>query len=173
MRLSARILLTLAIAAPAAVPSTLREKAISAVADPNIALILVVVGALGICAEFCAPGKIVPGVLGGILLLLGLSAIAVLPLNWLGAALFLLALPLLALEARFPARGMLSAGAAIAMVLGAVMLIDGPPQSRIRWITALSVSLPFTCIATLLLKTAARARRNKAADVRPQPRQRS
>ena len=85
------MVMTLAVAARRG-PSTCGETIISAVADPNVALILVVVGVLGICAEFCAPGKIVPGVLGGILVLLGLSSFANLPMNWVGVSLLALAL---------------------------------------------------------------------------------
>src|SRR6266852_103719 len=60
----------------------LRERIISAVADPNIALILIVLGALGIYVEFSSPGLIAPGVAGAISALLGLSALSVLPINW-------------------------------------------------------------------------------------------
>src|SRR5882762_2277993 len=63
----------------------LRERIISAVADPNIALILIVVGVLGIYIEFSSPGLIAPGVAGAISVLLGLSALSVLPINWAGA----------------------------------------------------------------------------------------
>ena len=71
---------------------TFRQKVVSAVADPNIALVLLVLGALGIYVEFSAPGLILPGVGGAILVLIGLSAISVLPINWLGAGLLLLSL---------------------------------------------------------------------------------
>jgi membrane-bound serine protease (ClpP class) len=141
---------------------TLRQRLISAIADPNIALILLVVGALGIYIEFTSPGVIAPGVFGGILVLLGLSAISVLPINWLGAALLLLAFTLFALEVKFTSHGVLGAGGALAMVLGAVMLVDSPiPELRIHWLTALAVSLPFSAITVFLLTIAVRARRNK------------
>ena len=141
---------------------TLREKIISSIADPNIALVLLVVGALGIYVEFTSPGLIAPGVLGGIMVLLGLSAISVLPINWLGAALLLLACTLFVLEVKFTSHGILGAGGAVAMVLGAVMLVDSPaPELRIHWSTALGVALPFSAITVFLLTIAARARRNK------------
>ena len=141
---------------------TLREKIISSIADPNIALVLLVVGALGIYVEFSSPGLIAPGVLGGIMVLLGLSAISVLPINWLGAALLLLACTLFVLEVKFTSHGILGAGGAVAMVLGAVMLVDSPaPELRIHWSTALGVALPFSAITVFLLTIAARARRNK------------
>src|SRR5512143_403824 len=70
---------------------TLRERVISAIADPNVGFILLVLGALGLYVEFNSPGLIIAGVGGGILLLLGLSSLAVLPLNWMGVSFLLLA----------------------------------------------------------------------------------
>src|SRR5262249_18353258 len=100
-----------------------RERIILAVADPNIALILIVMGPLGIYVEFSSPGLIAPGVAGAIAVLLGLSAISVLPINWAGVALLILAFTLLALEAKYTSHGVLGLGGVIAMVLGAVLLI--------------------------------------------------
>ncbi len=141
---------------------SLRQKIIAAIADPNIALVLLVVGALCIYIEFSSPGLIAPGVVGAILVLLGLSAISVLPINWLGAALLLLAFTLFALEAKFTAHGVLGVGGTVAMVLGAVMLIDSPfPEMRVHWGTAIALALPFSAITVLLLTLAVRARRGK------------
>src|SRR5260370_37070983 len=107
---------------------------------------------------------IAPGVFGGILILLGLSAISVLPINWLGAALLLLAFTLFALEVKFTSHGVLAVGGAVAMVLGAVMLVDSPiPELPIHWSTALAVTLPFSAITVFLLTIAVRARPNKRA----------
>jgi membrane-bound serine protease (ClpP class) len=141
---------------------SLRQKIIAAIADPNIALILLVIGALGIYAEFSSPGLIAPGVAGVILVLLGLSALSVLPINWLGAALLLLSLTFFVLEAKFTSHGVLALGGAVSMVLGAVMLVNGPiPEMRIHWGTAIGLALPFSAITVLLLTLAMRARRNK------------
>jgi len=141
---------------------TLRQKIISAVADPNIALLLLVIGGLCIYLEFSSPGMIAPGVIGAILVLLGLAAISVLPINWLGVALLGLAFTLFALEAKFTAHGVLGVGGTVSMVLGAVMLIDSPwPAIRVHWVTAIGVALPFSVITILLLTLAVRARRNK------------
>jgi len=141
---------------------TLRQKIISAIADPNIALILLVIGALCIYVEFSSPGMVAPGVIGSILLLLGLSALSVLPINWLGAALLVLAFVLFALEAKVAAHGVLGVGGTVAMVLGAVMLVNSPfPEMRIHWSTAIALALPFSLITVLLLSLAVRARRNK------------
>jgi membrane-bound serine protease (ClpP class) len=140
----------------------LRERIISAIADPNIALILIVIGVLGIYAEFSSPGLIAPGVAGAISVLLGLSALSVLPINGTGAALLALAFVLFALEAKFVSHGVLTLGGAVAMVLGALLLIDSPmPELRIRWTVAIALALPFALITSLLLTLVVRARANK------------
>jgi membrane-bound serine protease (ClpP class) len=141
---------------------SLREKIISAIADPNIALILLVIGALGIYVEFSSPGLVAPGVVGSILVLLGLSALSVLPINWLGVALMLLAFTLFVLEVKFTSHGVLGVGGAVSLVLGAVMLINTPtPEMRIHWSTAIALALPFSAITVFLLSLAWRARQNK------------
>jgi membrane-bound serine protease (ClpP class) len=141
---------------------TPRQRIVSAIADPNIALILLVVGALFIYVEFTAPGLIAPGVIGAILVLLGLSAISVLPINWLGAALLILAFVLFLLEAHYTSHGVLAVGGSVAMMLGAVLLINSPiPEMRIRWTTAAAVTLPFSLITALLISLALKARRAK------------
>jgi len=143
---------------------TMRQRIIAAIADPNIALILLVIGALCIYVEFSSPGLIAPGVVGAILVLLGLSALSLLPINWLGAAMLLLAFVLFALEVKFTSHGILGAGGAVAMVLGAVMLINSPmPELRIHWGTAVALALPFAAITNFQLSIAVRARRNKVA----------
>ena len=142
--------------------TTLRQKVIAAIADPNIALILLVVGALLIYVEFSSPGMVAPGAIGAILVLLGLSAMSVLPINWLGAALLLLSVTLFVLEAKFAAHGVLAVSGAVSMVLGAVMLVDSPlPEMRVHWSTAVALALPFSAISVMLLSLVIRARRNK------------
>ncbi len=141
---------------------TRREQLVKAISDPNIALILLVLGALGIYMEFSSPGLILPGVAGGILVLLGLSALSVLPINWLGAALLFLALALFVLEAKFASHGILGAGGAVAMILGAVLLVDSPiPEMRVHLSTAIGLTLPFAVITVFLVSLVLRARANK------------
>jgi len=140
----------------------LRERIVSSIADPNIALILIILGALCVYIEFSSPGLIAPGVVGAISILLGLSAMSVLPINWTGVGLLALALMLFALEAKFVSHGVLTLGGAVAMALGAVLLIDSPlPELRIRWTVAIALALPFALITSLLLTLAMRARANK------------
>ena len=139
-----------------------RQKILAAIADPNIALILLVLGALGIYVEFTSPGLIAPGIAGAILALLGLAALSMLPINWLGAALLILALTLFVLEAKFTSHGILGIGGAVAMVLGAMLLVNSPlPELRIRLSTALALAIPFSLITILLVSLVVQARANK------------
>lgn len=138
-----------------------RERIIAAVADPNIGFILLVLGALGIYVEFNAPGLIVPGVIGGIAGLLGLSSLAVLPINWIGVALLILGGALFILEAKFTSHGILGVGGTVAMVLGALLLVNGPPSVQIHLSTALAVSIPFAIITSFLVTLVIRARAGK------------
>lgn len=148
-------------AAVAEVRLTLRERLMAAIADPNIGFILLVLGALGIYVEFSNPGLIFPGVAGAILVLLGLSSLSILPINWVGVALLLLAAALFVLEAKFTSHGVLGIGGTLSMILGAILLINGPPEVRIHPVTAVSVAVPFAVITMFLVSIVIQARRNK------------
>lgn len=138
---------------------TLRQKVQAALSDPNLALILAVLGMLGLYVEFTTPGMVLPGVAGGILLLLGLSGLSVLPVTWTGAGLLLLALVLFALETQVPSHGVLTVGGAVSMLLGSMLLINGPiPEMRIRLSTAIGITLPFALISGFLVTLVVRAR---------------
>ena len=140
---------------------TLRERFVSMIADPNIGFILLIAGALGVYVEFTSPGLIFPGVAGGILVLLGLSSLSVLPINWVGAALLCLAVAMFILEAKITSHGVLGLGGTAAMILGALLLVNGPPELRIHASTAVGVSLPFAAITLFLVSLVVRARRGK------------
>ncbi|MBK5295249.1 MAG: nodulation protein NfeD, partial [Acidobacteriia bacterium] len=140
---------------------TTKERVVSSLSDPNLAFVLLIIGALGIYVEFSAPGLIVPGVAGGILVLLSLSALAILPIHWGGAGLLILAFVLFILEAKIASHGILGAGGAVAMMLGAVLLVDAPPEMRIRWPVALAVTLPFSIITVFLVTLVLRAKAGK------------
>lgn len=137
---------------------SLREKVVQALADPNLAFLILVAGGLLLYVEFTQPGMILPGVTGAILLLLGLLALSVLPINLAAVGLLVLAVVLFVLEAKIVSHGVLAAGGVVAMVLGAVLLVEGPPELRIRWGTALAVSIPFGIITVFLLSLVIRAR---------------
>jgi membrane-bound serine protease (ClpP class) len=141
---------------------TIRQRIMLAIADPNIALLLLVLGALSMYVEFSSPGLVAPGVIGAILVLLGLTALSMFPIDWLGAALMILALTFFVLEAKFATHGILTVGGAAAMLLGALMLIDtSVPELRVRLGTALGLVIPFALITSFLFSMAMRARRNK------------
>jgi membrane-bound serine protease (ClpP class) len=133
----------------------------ASIADPNIGFILLVLGALGIYVEFSSPGLIFAGVGGAILFLLGLSSLTILPINWVGVALLVLSVALFILEAKFTSHGVLGIGATISMVLGALLLINGPPEIRIHLTTAVAVAVPFAAITMFLVSIVVQARRNK------------
>ncbi len=156
-----KVTLHLAGASVTETPKTLREKVIVAIADPNIGFILLVLGVLGIYVEFTSPGLIFPGIAGAILALLGLSSLSILPINWAGVGLLVLSIALFVLEAKFASHGMLGAGGTISMVLGALLLVDGPPDMRIHLSTALAVALPFAAITMFLVSMVIKARQNK------------
>ena len=101
-----------------------RTALLSVITNPNVALILMLVGVYGIIFEFLNPGVLVPGTVGAISLLLGLYSLALLPLNWAGAGLILLGLALIVAEAFAPSFGILGIGGTVALVVGVVMLID-------------------------------------------------
>jgi len=141
----------------------LKQKVQEALSDPNLALAVLMLGLMGLYIEFTSPGVVLPGVLGGILTLLGLTSLSVMPVSWAGAGLILLALALFALEAKVASHGVLGAGGAVAMVLGSILLIDSPmPELRIRLSTALALSLPFAVITLFLVTIVVQARRRRA-----------
>ena len=136
-----------------------RQEFLSHILDPNIAFILLIIGILGLYVEFTHPGLILPGVAGGIALVLSLFALSLLPINWAGAALILLAIVFFVLEAKFLTHGVLAAGGVLSMVLGALMLINTRlPGGSITLVTALSVAVPFGMITMFLLRLVLRAR---------------
>lgn len=142
----------------AAYPLTMRERAVTAIADPNLAFLFVVLGGLLLYVEFTNPGIIVAGVSGAILLLVGLMALSVLPISGTGVALLLLAVGLFVAEAKVASHGVLGVGGVVAMVLGAMLLVEGPPEMRIQLSTALAVSLPFAAIVVFLVTLVVKAR---------------
>ena len=101
-----------------------RNRFITAITDPNIAYILLLVGIYGLVLEFYNPGTGIGGVVGAICLLLALYALHMLPVNFIGAALLLLGVGLLVAEAMMPSFGILGFGGLVAFVLGSIFLID-------------------------------------------------
>src|SRR3546814_7739884 len=101
-----------------------RTQLLGAITNPNIALILMMIGIYGLLFEFMNPGALYPGTIGAICLLVGLYALAALPVNYAGIALILLGVALMDGEAIAPSFGILVIGGIIDFVLGATILID-------------------------------------------------
>lgn len=141
---------------------TVREKILDWLMDPNFAAILFAIGMLALWAEFSNPGMVLPGVVGFVFILLALFAMHLLPTNYAALILILAAFLLFGLEAKFQTHGVLTIGGIALMVLGLLLLVDGPiPQMRVKWITALAISLPLGLITAFLMSIAIQARRNK------------
>jgi membrane-bound serine protease (ClpP class) len=141
---------------------SLKEQILGFMMDPNIAFLILIIGAAAIYAEFNHPGAVIPGVVGIIFVVLAVFALNLLPLRFAGVALLLTAFILFALEAKFATHGVLGVGGIAVMILGALLLVDGPiPQMRIRVLTAFAVSIPFGLLTLFLVDIAVRARRGK------------
>ena len=149
-------------AAVVVVDPTLRETLLDRLTDPNLAVLILVVGGLLIYLEFHTPGAVVPGALGVVLVLLALFALNQLPVRYTSAFLILAAFVLLLLEAKFATHGVLAIAGIVAMVFGTLTLVDGPiPEMRVHWGTALALSGSFGLITAFLLRLAIRAQHGK------------
>jgi membrane-bound serine protease (ClpP class) len=143
-------------------PSTLRQRVLGWLMDPNIAFLVLAVGALSLYAEFNHPGAIIPGVVGAIFILLTLFALNLLPTRYASLWLIALAFVLFALEAKFVSHGILTIGGIVSLTLGGLLLVDGPiPEMRVKLVVALAVSMPFGLITAFLMSIAWRAHHNK------------
>ena len=117
---------------------TLKQRILAFIMDPNIAFILLAIGALALYAEFNHPGAVVPGTVGVVFILLAIFALNLLPVRFAAVVLILASFALFALEAKFSAHGVLAIGGIVTMVLGGLLLVDAPiPEMRVRLVTAL------------------------------------
>ncbi|HUB20115.1 MAG TPA: nodulation protein NfeD [Acidobacteriaceae bacterium] len=144
------------------VQPTIREEIMDRLMDPNLAVLLLLAGALLIYMEFNTPGTIIPGALGTLMVLLALFSLNLLPVRYTSLALIVGAVVLMVLEAKFPSHGILAATGTVALVLGLLTLVAGPiPEMRVQLATALAAGLAFGLITTFLVRIAWRARQNK------------
>jgi membrane-bound serine protease (ClpP class) len=142
---------------------SMRQGLLSRVLDPNLAFVLGLIGLLGIYFEITNPGLIIPGVAGAISLILAMFAFNLLPVNWTGAALILLAIILFVMEATITSHGILAIGGILSMVVGALMLVQGPiPELRIRLATTLAAAVPLAFITVFLVRLVYLSNRSKA-----------
>jgi membrane-bound serine protease (ClpP class) len=111
-----------------------RQKVLAALSDPNIAYILLLIGLAGLYFEFSNPGVVLPGVIGGISLILAFFAMQTLPVNYAGIALILFAIILFIAELKVVSHGILAVGGVISLFIGSLMLFHSPdPSLRISW----------------------------------------
>ncbi|MFY9912087.1 MAG: nodulation protein NfeD [Candidatus Sulfotelmatobacter sp.] len=141
---------------------TLKEQILNYLMDPNIAFILLAIGALALYAEFNHPGAVVPGTVGVVFILVAAFALNLLPTRFAALVLILGAFALFAAEAKFATHGVLTIGGIVLLTLGGLLLVDAPiPQMRVHLMTALAVSIPLGVITAFLMSIALKARRNK------------
>ena len=142
---------------------TLRENVLDWLINPNIALLLLVGGALLIYLEFNTPGTIVPGALGTLMVLLAIFALNLLPIRYTAVLLLLAAIVLLVLEAKFGGHGALAIAGIVCLTLGTLTLVAAPiPELAVNPWVAVSLSVAFGGITAFLVRIAMKARRLKA-----------
>jgi membrane-bound serine protease (ClpP class) len=157
--------LTLHLANPSIVTMkpTLREQLLGWLVNPNIALLLLVGGALLIYLEFNTPGTIVPGALGTLMVLLAVFALDLLPIRFTSVLLLIAALVLMLLEAKFGGHGALAITGILCLAFGMLTLVAAPvPEMAVSPWVAFAVSAAFGTITVFLIRLAVRARRNKS-----------
>jgi membrane-bound serine protease (ClpP class) len=137
-----------------------KNQFLAIITEPSVALILMMLGVYGLFFEFMNPGFVLPGVIGGIALLVGLFALNMLPINYAGLALILLGLAFIVAEAFVPAYGSLGTGGIIAFAIGAIMLVDSdvPGFAVPLWFVA-AITLLSAAFVFLVARLAIRAHR--------------
>jgi membrane-bound serine protease (ClpP class) len=155
--------LTLAKADVRNIEMTLAQKVLSAIAHPQIAYLLLTLGTLGLTIELWSPGAVVPGVVGGICLLLAFFALQVLPVSYAGLLLMLLGFALLILEVKVTSHGLLAVGGIASLLFGSLMLIDSPlPELQIGLRLILPMVVTLSGIILFLVSLGLRAQKQPA-----------
>jgi membrane-bound serine protease (ClpP class) len=141
---------------------SLRERLLSKLTNPDIAVLCLVLGGLLIYLEFNVPGTVVPGSIGTLLVLLSLFGLNLLPIRHTAIVLLLAAFVMMLLEAKYGAHGVLAFAGILCLVFGLATLVDGPiPELRVHTATAVGAGLGFGAISFGLAWIALRARRSK------------
>ena len=144
------------------VPPSLRERLLSKLTSPDVAVLLLVLGGLLIYLEFNVPGTVVPGSIGTLFVLLGVFGLNLLPVRHTAIVLLLAAVAMLVLEMKFASHGVLAMAGVASLVLGLATLVDGPiPELRVHTATAVGAGVGFGVISFSLAWIALRARRGK------------
>jgi membrane-bound serine protease (ClpP class) len=138
----------------------LRQRILSAVVNPNVAYLLLSLGTLALTIELWSPGAILPGVAGGVCLLLAFFAFSVLPVNAAGLLLILFGLLLLVLEIKVTSYGILTAGGVVSLIFGSMILMDSPlPELQLSLRVVLPIVFAFAAIAVFQLRLVVAAQR--------------
>jgi membrane-bound serine protease (ClpP class) len=132
-------------------PMGFHRKILDIISDPNIAYLLMILGFYGLFFEIRSPGAIFPGVLGGIFLILAFFAFQVLPINYAGLALIIVAIILFILEISITSYGLLTIGGLISMVLGSLMLFNVSEAPKALFSVSLSVIIPVVIVTALFV----------------------
>jgi len=141
-----------------------RQQFLVRLVQPDVLFLLLLVGALGLYTEFTHPGVIAPGVVGGICMVLALYAMELLPINFAGVLLIILALVLFVLEAKVSSHGVLLLGGIVSMLLGAMFLIRSPlTPGGVSFGVALATTLPFAILTVFLMRLVLKSRKWKTA----------
>jgi membrane-bound serine protease (ClpP class) len=141
-----------------------RQKFLARIVEPDMFFLLLILGTLGLYAEFTHPGAIIPGVVGAICSVLALYAMHLLPVNIAGVLLILTAVTLFVMEAKYTSHGVLLVGGVIAMIFGAIFLIRSPlTTGGVSIGMAIAVTLPFAGISVFLMRLVLRSRKWKPA----------
>ena len=141
---------------------TLKEHILDALMEPDLAFLLLAIGALALYFEFNHPGAVIPGTIGVVFILVAAFALNLLPTRFAALGLIIGAFALFAAEAKFATHGVLTVGGIVLLTLGGLLLVDSPiPEMRVHLLTALAVSIPLGLITAFLMTIAVRARRNK------------
>ncbi len=145
-------------------PMDLRERMLDLLADPNIGLILLTIGIYGIIFELNNPGAILPGIVGAIALVLGLTSLAILQVNYAGLALIGLAVLLFLADLFIPGHGILSVGGVISFILGAILLTSNQePYLRLSIELAVAIALLSAAFFLFAVGAGLRAQRRRPA----------
>ncbi|HEY1423824.1 MAG TPA: nodulation protein NfeD [Candidatus Acidoferrum sp.] len=143
---------------------SVRQKFLARIVEPDMFFLLLILGTLGLYAEFTHPGAVVPGVVGGICAVLALYAMHLLPVNVAGVLLIVISVTLFVLEAKYTSHGILLAGGIIAMLFGAIFLIRSPlTPGGVSLGMAIAVTLPFALLSVFLTRSVLRSRKWKPA----------
>ena len=141
---------------------TVKERVLDVLMAPDVAFLILIIGALSLYIEFNHPGAVIPGTVGVVFILLALFALNLLPTRFAALVLILGAFALFAAEAKFATHGVLTIGGIALLTIGGLLLVDSPiPEMRVHLLTALAVSIPFGVITAFLMTIAVKARRNK------------